>query len=204
VLEALASVGLDRRDPAGGRGLEFIRAEQERTGSWFGRWGVNHIYGTGAVLPALRAIGEDMTMEYVVRAADWLVSRQNPDGGWGESCASYMDASWIGRGPSTASQTGWAIMGLLAVDATRYRASVARGLQFLIERQKDGTWDEPQYTGTGFPGYGVGARTELSDSEVAHRLSQGAELQRGFMINYNLYRHYFPLSAMGRAIQAGF
>jgi squalene-hopene/tetraprenyl-beta-curcumene cyclase len=181
-----------------------MRAQQEPGGSWFGRWGVNHIYGTAAVLPALRAIGEDMGAGYVRRAASWLAGTQNPDGGWGESCASYMDPSWIGRGPSTASQTGWAILGLLAAGPQEFKAAIARGIEYLCATQRDGSWDEPWYTGTGFPGYGVGARLDLADLRLAERLQQGSELQRGFMINYNLYRHYFPLAALGRGRAAGF
>jgi squalene-hopene/tetraprenyl-beta-curcumene cyclase len=107
VLEALGSLGFDRHHPAVARAYRFLRSEQESDGSWFGRWGVNHVYGTGAVLPALAAIGEDMTQPYVRSAADWLVAHQNADGGWGETCASYMDDTLRGKGPSTASQTGW-------------------------------------------------------------------------------------------------
>jgi squalene-hopene/tetraprenyl-beta-curcumene cyclase len=197
-LEALAAIGADLSDSLVARGLEFLRREQEPGGSWFGRWGVNHIYGTAAVLPALRAIGEDMTAKYVLRAADWLVAEQNQDGGWGESCASYMDPTQIGRGVSTASQTAWAIIGLVAVSTTNYAEPIKRGTAFILDSQQDGTWHEPQYTGTGFPGYGVGARLALDDSDLSNRLQQGKELQRGFMINYNLYRHYFPLAALGR------
>jgi len=198
VLEALGELGRRRDDPAVAKGLAFVRAEQEDSGSWFGRWGVNHIYGTAAVLPALRAIGVRMDAEFVRRAARWLVACQNDDGGWGESCASYMDPRCIGRGVSTASQTGWALLGLLAVDRDAYAAPIERGVRFLLATQRGGTWDEPQYTGTGFPGYGIGARTPLDDAQLSELLQQGPELQRAFMINYNLYRHYFPLMAFGR------
>jgi squalene-hopene/tetraprenyl-beta-curcumene cyclase len=197
VLEALGCLGYDRTDAAVARALDFIRREQEPDGSWFGRWGVNHIYGTAAVLPALAAIGEDMSADYVRRAAEWIAEHQNADGGWGESCASYMDDALRGRGDSTPSQTGWALMALIATGDPRHREAIERGVQFLISRQRDGTWDEPQYTGTGFPGYGVGARSEIA--KRAARATQGTELARGFMINYNLYRHYFPLMALGRA-----
>lgn len=200
VLEAFGALGMDRHHPAIARGLAFLRREQEAWGSWFGRWGVNHIYGTAAVLPALRAAGEDMQAGHVRRAADWLLSVQNPDGGWGESCGSYMDADLIGRGPSTASQTAWALLALLAVDPADYRAAIARGAGYLLATQREGTWDEPHYTGTGFPGYGVGARTRLGQPGLSARLAQGKELQRGFMINYTLYRHYFPLAALGRVM----
>lgn len=198
VVEALGVLGRDLSDPVVRRAVDYMQAEQETDGSWFGRWGVNHIYGTAAVLPALEAVGEDMSSLYVRRAADWIVSKQNADGGWGETCASYMDDNLRGVGPSTASQTGWALMALLAVGSHRYDASLMAGIEYLSRTQRaDGTWDEDEYTGTGFPGYGMGARIDLK----AHgwELQQGTELGRGFMINYNLYRHYFPLMALGRA-----
>jgi squalene-hopene/tetraprenyl-beta-curcumene cyclase len=198
VIEALAGLNRDRTEPAIRRALEFIKAEQEHDGSWFGRWGVNHIYGTGSVLPALLAVGENMGQPYVRRAADWLVSRQQEDGGWGEDCASYVDPAQRGRGVATPSQTAWALLGLLAVGSREYDDSIRRGLAWLIRQQRDdGTWDEPQYTGTGFPGYGVGERRDLAKKNQT--LRQSTELSRAFMINYNLYRHYFPLSALGRA-----
>lgn len=200
VLEAFGTLGMERSHPAIERAYRFLRAEQEADGSWFGRWGVNHIYGTAAVLPALAAIGEDMTQDYVQRATDWLTVRQNADGGWGESCASYMDDNQRGRGTSTASQTAWALLALLAAPAERHEQAIRRGLDYLTATQRDdGTWDEPYYTGTGFPGYGFGARLDFRDDRTRARIAQGTELQRGFMINYNLYRHYFPLMAMGRA-----
>jgi squalene-hopene/tetraprenyl-beta-curcumene cyclase len=200
VLEALGLLGFDRQHPSVARGFEFLRSEQERDGSWFGRWGVNHIYGTAAVLPALAAIDEDMGQDYVRRAAEWIVAHQNEDGGWGETCASYMDDSLRGRGPSTASQTGWALLALLATQSRDYDRSIRRGVGFLVGTQReDGTWNEPYYTGTGFPGYGFGARIDFRDARTRARIAQGTELQRGFMLNYNLYRHYFPLMALGRA-----
>jgi len=200
VLEALGLLGFDRHHPAVARGYEFLRKEQEADGSWFGRWGVNHIYGTAAVLPALAGIGEDMTQGYVRRAADWVARHQNEDGGWGETCASYMDDSLRGKGPSTASQTAWALLALLATGNRDYDRPIRRGVGFLVGTQRDdGTWDEPYYTGTGFPGYGFGARMDFRDAKTRARIAQGHELQRGFMINYNLYRHYFPLMALGRA-----
>ncbi|WP_093393140.1 squalene--hopene cyclase [Thermodesulforhabdus norvegica] len=198
VVEALAAVGRNRRDPAVRKALRYIKSEQESDGSWFGRWGVNHIYGTSAVLQALRAIGEDMRQPYVRKAGEWLVVHQNEDGGWGETPASYMDAKLRGRGESTASQTAWALLGLLAIGDHAYRDSIRRGILYLIEHQRDdGTWDEPHYTGTGFPGYGHGGRTRLNGD--ADTLEQGLELCRGFMINYNMYRHYFPMMALARA-----
>ena len=200
MVEALALLGFDKSHPAVDRAYKFLRREQEPDGSWFGRWGVNHIYGTASVLPALHVLGEDMSQDYVVRAADWIVDHQNGDGGWGESCASYMSDSLRGRGDSTASQTGWALMALVATGLPKYVPAVRAGLAWLVGHQrKDGTWDEPYYTGTGFPGYGFGARLDFRDAKTRNRIAQGTELQRGFMLNYNMYRHYFPLMAMGRA-----
>ncbi|WP_428408239.1 squalene--hopene cyclase [Hyphococcus sp.] len=198
IIEAFGKLGIGKNHPSMVRALGYIKAEQEADGAWFGRWGVNYVYGTGAVLPALHAIGEDMTQPYIRKASDWLILHQNEDGGWGESCASYMDPKQMGRGKSTASQTAWALMGLAAVGRAEDERAIADGVQFLIERQKDGTWEEPEYTGTGFPGYGVGATIKLNDPLLQERLKQGPELSRAFMINYNLYRHYFPLMAMGR------
>jgi squalene-hopene/tetraprenyl-beta-curcumene cyclase len=205
VLEGMGLLDVPKNTESVQRALKFIRERQRPDGSWFGRWGVNYIYGTGAVLPALRAIGENMNSAYVYRAADWLVSVQNADGGWGETCASYMDPSQSGRysndngmAVSTASQTAWALMGLIAVDRTEDVKVVRAGVEFLIATQKDGTWEEPQYTGTGFPGYGFGDEFDFDDANAVAQLSQGRELGRGFMINYNLYRHYFPIMALGR------
>ena len=201
VVEALGRIGYGRNHPAVARALRYIKQEQEGDGSWFGRWGVNYIYGTAAVLPALAVIGEDMNQAYIRRAADWLVAHQNDDGGWGETPASYMDDNLRGIGESTPSQTGWALMALLAVNHPDYAVSIRRGVDFLVQTQRHGTWEESQYTGTGFPGYSVGERIDLK--EKAHELQQGLELQRAFMINYNLYRHYFPMMALGRARQRG-
>ncbi len=154
------------------RGLEWLLEAQDADGSWFGRWGVNHVYGTGAAVPALVAAGMSAEDPCIRRAVNWLQARQNEDGGWGEDIRSYLDPSWIGRGASTASQTAWA---LLALEAAGERSSdaVGRGLRWLVETQRpDGTWDEPYFTGTGFP----------SD----------------FYINYHLYRLVFPIMALGR------
>lgn len=198
VVEALGAMGRTLADPVVAQAVAYLRKEQEPDGSWFGRWGVNYIYGTGAVLPALEAVGEDMQASYVRRAADWIVSRQNDDGGWGETCASYMDDQLRGVGPSTASQTAWALMALLAMSGHDYDGPIRRGLDYLLTTQTAaGTWDEKHYTGTGFPGYGLGARTDVSRQGAT--LAQGRELGRGFMLNYAMYRHYFPLAAMGRA-----
>lgn len=200
MVEALALLGFDRSHPAVDHAYRFLREEQEPDGSWFGRWGVNHIYGTAAVLPALAALGETAALDHVRKAADWIVAHQNADGGWGESCGSYMDDRLRGRGPSTASQTAWAIMALVATRGAQYAPAVRNGLTYLTTTQRgDGSWNEPHYTGTGFPGYGFGARLDFRDKKLRRRIAQGTELQRGFMINYNMYRHYFPLMAMGRA-----
>jgi squalene-hopene/tetraprenyl-beta-curcumene cyclase len=191
VLEMLGALGSGSNQAALGRGLRYLYAQQEKEGSWFGRWGVNHVYGVGAVLPALAAAGEPMDSMAVRRAVRWLNERQNADGGWGETCASYVDVQARGRGASTPSQTAWALMGL--VSAGRAESSAAlRGARFLIERQRpDGAWDEDSFTGCGFPGYGIG-------EERGARIREGSELAAGFMIRYHLYRNCFPLLALGR------
>ncbi|MFN3476338.1 MAG: squalene--hopene cyclase, partial [Candidatus Methylomirabilales bacterium] len=194
VVECLGRLGYDRTHPAVRKALDYIFREQEPDGPWFGRWGVNYIYGTGAVLPALEAIGETMNHPRVRRAVEWLLSHQNPDGGWGESCASYADPSLKGQGPSTASQTAWALMALLSAGEGG-RLAVERGVRFLLTTQReDGTWDEPYFTGTGFPGYGTGERLRYHPKPG----EMGLELSAGFMINYHLYRNYWPLMALGR------
>jgi squalene-hopene/tetraprenyl-beta-curcumene cyclase len=200
VVEALAHLGWTVRDTPVARALTFIKAAQEEDGSWFGRWGVNHIYGTAAVLPSLAAIGENMTSNYVLRACDWIAEHQNTDGGWGETPASYVDTSLRGIGDSTASQTAWALMALLATPVSRYISVIQSGVDYLLRTQYDGTWHEPQYTGTGFPGYGVGSRLQGDGHGRTVSIRQGLEVSRGFMINYNLYRHYFPLMALCRAL----
>lgn len=151
--------------------VTWLLKAQEPDGSWFGRWGANHIYGTGAVLPALIAVGVRPDTPCVRRAVAWLEAHQSDDGGWGEDLRSYRDPAWIGRGASTASQTAWALIALLA--AGERTPAVDRGIAWLVDHQRaDGTWDEPHFTGTGFPG--------------------------DFYINYHLYRLVFPLSALGR------
>jgi squalene-hopene/tetraprenyl-beta-curcumene cyclase len=173
VLEMLAAVNRAGHNP-GLAGTEWLLAAQERDGSWFGRWGVNHVYGTGAAIPALIAAGHDPASEPVRRAVRWLEQHQNGDGGWGEDARSYDDPDWIGRGDSTASQTAWALLALHA--AGERSPAVRRGIRWLVETQRaDGTWDEPQFTGTGFP----------SD----------------FYINYHLYRLMFPVMALGRCLR---
>ena len=150
IVEAFGKLGISKTHPSMVRALDYLRAEQEADGAWFGRWGVNYVYGTGAVLPALEAIGEDMSQPYIRKAANWLILRQNEDGGWGETCESYMDAKKAGVGKSTASQTAWALMGLAAIGNREDDKAIAAGVQFLLEGQRAGTWDEPEYTGPVF------------------------------------------------------
>jgi len=140
-----------------------------------------------------------MAADYVLRACDWIAEHQNTDGGWGETPASYVDTSLRGIGDSTASQTAWALMALLTARASRYNSIIHAGVGYLLRNQHDGTWHEPQYTGTGFPGYGVRSRLQEDVHERTVSIRQGLEVSRGFMINYNLYRHYFPLMALSRA-----
>jgi squalene-hopene/tetraprenyl-beta-curcumene cyclase len=171
-VEMLALEGLASGEAAR-TGLDWLWREQEADGSWFGRWGVNHVYGTAAVLPALHAMGVGGDDPRVRRAVEWLRAHQNEDGGFGEDCRSYVDPSWIGRGDSTASQTAWALIAMHAAELDRGDDMVQRALGWLADRQReDGSWDEPQFTGTGFPG--------------------------DFYINYHLYRLVFPVSALGR------
>ncbi|MER5953890.1 squalene--hopene cyclase [Streptomyces sp. NPDC001893] len=173
VVEMLAVEGMSH-DPRTRRGIEWLLAEQEPNGAWFGRWGVNYVYGTGSVLPALTAAGLPPSHPAVSRAVAWLESVQNDDGGWGEDLRSYRYEDWKGHGVSTASQTGWALMALLSA-GERDSKAVERGAAWLTETQlEDGTWDEPYFTGTGFPW--------------------------DFSINYHLYRHVFPLTALGRYV----
>jgi squalene-hopene/tetraprenyl-beta-curcumene cyclase len=183
IVEMLAAEGLAEH-PACRRGVHWLLAAQETDGSWFGRWGANYVYGTGAVVPALIAAGVGAESRCVRRAVRWLIDHQNDDGGWGEDLRSYVDSSWAGRGESTASQTAWALLALLAAGERGERAeagersqAVERGVRWLCERQRDdGSWDEPQFTGIGFP--------------------------RDFYINYHLYRLVFPISALGRYLRA--
>ncbi len=197
ILEMLAYLGYTSSHPQIKRALTFIYQQQESNGVWFGRWGVNYIYGTGSVLPALAALNEDMTQPAVRRAVAWLLDHQNPDGGWGESCASYVDRSQEGKGPSTPSQTSWALLALIAAGEINHPAT-ANGIAYLCNTQTaEGTWEEKYFTGTGFPGYGIGKRSIGTPQETT-TLAQGNDLPAGFMIGYGLYRHYWPLMVLGR------
>ncbi|MEO3765491.1 squalene--hopene cyclase [Streptomyces sp. B5E4] len=175
VVEMLAGEKL-ADDPHARRGVAWLLAEQEAAGGWFGRWGVNYVYGTGSAVPALVAAGLPTSHPAIRRAVAWLESVQNEDGGWGEDLRSYPDPKWIARGDSTASQTGWALLALLAA-GEHDSVAVQRGVAWLARTQlPDGSWDEPQFTGTGFPW--------------------------DFSINYHLYRMVFPLTALGRYLSA--
>ncbi|MGA2403574.1 MAG: squalene--hopene cyclase [Syntrophobacteraceae bacterium] len=172
VLEVMGCCGYDFSHPAAKRGIAFLKSIQEKDGSWWGRWGVNYIYGTWSALRGLISIGEDPKSAVVRAAMHWLKDHQNPDGGWGETCDSYRWPELRGQGPSTASQTAWAIMGLLAGGEEK-SPEVSKGVQYLLRNQKpDGTWDEIYFTGTGFP--------------------------RHFYIRYHNYRNCFPLMALGQ------
>ena len=172
VLEALAMLGRRLGDPRVDRAVAYLRRMQEPDGAWFGRWGVNYIYGTWQVLVGLRAVGVPRDDPAVARGAAWLLGCQHRCGAWGESADSYEDPTLRGQGPPTASQTAWALMGLVAAGLADHPA-VVRGVRYLLDRQReDGTWDEPEFTGTGFP--------------------------RVFYLRYHYYRIYFPLMALGR------
>jgi squalene-hopene/tetraprenyl-beta-curcumene cyclase len=162
------------------RGIDYLLAEQEEDGSWFGRWGVNHVYGTGAVLPALEAVGFPQDHPAIRRAVAWLEAHQNEDGGFGEDCRSYdrgdAGIAWRGRGESTPSQTAWALIALVAAGEARSECA-SRAVGWLASTQRrDGGWEEPYFTGTGFP--------------------------RDFLINYHLYREVWPVLALGRMRRA--
>lgn len=173
-LELFGYIDFDRNHPSVARALKYLIETQDDDGSWYGRWGVNYIYGTWQVLRGLRAIGQEMRQDWILRGRDWLESCQNDDGGWGETCASYDDPTVKGLGQSTASQTAWAIMGICACNDLD-RMSIQRGLSFLLNSQKpDGSWVEPQITGTGFP--------------------------KVFYLKYDFYRQNFPLLALATYI----
>jgi len=162
---------LNRNSPPLARAVNYLKKTQQPDGAWFGRWGVNYIYGTGLVLVSLTAADQSMDQDYILRATSWLIAHQNPDGGWGESCATYDNPALRGQGPGTASQTAWALLGLIAAGKGSSGA-VQKGIDYLIKNQNsDGSWTEDYHTGTGFPG--------------------------AFYLRYDLYRIYFPLLALG-------
>jgi squalene-hopene/tetraprenyl-beta-curcumene cyclase len=203
VLEFFAEMGLKHDHPSVARALAYVWAQQEPEGSWWGRWGVNYIYGTAAALCGLRAFEQDMRSAKAMAAGDWILSVQNPDGGWGESCESYMVHSMAGRlEVSTASQTAWALMALHALDRESDDSAIRAGTRFLLRTQTPGgSWEEEWYTGTGFPGYGIGARRDITGpgNLLEEELHQSSELSRAFMLNYGMYRHVFPLIALAKS-----
>jgi squalene-hopene/tetraprenyl-beta-curcumene cyclase len=178
-LELFGLVGLGHESGPVQRGIDFLKRTQHSDGPWFGRWGVNYLYGTWCALSGLAASGERLDQPWVQRSVQWLIRKQNQDGGWGETCESYDRPALAGVGVSTASQTAWAILGLLAAGQARHSA-VERGVEYLVRTQRpEGTWDDACWNGTGFP--------------------------RVFMLKYHLYPTYFPLWALGayRAMAQG-
>ncbi|MEI7731356.1 MAG: squalene--hopene cyclase [Verrucomicrobiota bacterium] len=170
ILEVMGYEGVPMDNPQVQRALQYLREQQEPDGSWYGRWGVNYVYGTWQVCRGLAAIGCDMNEPWLLRGRDWLESVQHEDGGWGERCNTYDDSVFKGQGPSTASQTAWAVMGLLAFGDPN-RPSVKRGIDYLARTQNaDGSWSEDEITGTGFP--------------------------RVFYLKYDMYRNAWPLLAL--------
>ncbi|MCE5314880.1 MAG: squalene--hopene cyclase [Armatimonadota bacterium] len=180
IIEMLSFYGFDKNCLPVRRAIQFLRDEQEDDGSWYGRWGVNYIYGTWQAIRGLTLMGVDAQDAAVARGALWLESVQNDDGGWGETCYSYYDPSCKHIGESSASQTAWAVMGLMCVGKTGSNA-VRMGIDYLIRTQNErGTWNEEPFTGAGFP--------------------------RVFYLKYHLYRHSFPLMALGmyrKMLEAG-
>ncbi|MDX2152397.1 MAG: squalene--hopene cyclase [Bryobacteraceae bacterium] len=175
VLEALCAWGVDPKSDAIRHGVDYLLRTQEPDGSWYGRWGVDYIYGTFLALRGLRAAGESDREAHILRAGEWLRSIQNADGGWGEDCAAYHHGAFV-PAHSTPSQTAWAILGLIASGDTR-SISVQKGIEYLVETQRqDGGWDEDLNTGTGFP--------------------------KVFYLMYHLYRQTFPLLALGTYLKA--
>jgi squalene-hopene/tetraprenyl-beta-curcumene cyclase len=171
VVECLGRYGWSAEHPVIQRGVKFLFQDQCKDGSWFGRWGVNYIYGTSGVLRALETVSL-ATREFCKRAVNWLRSVQKVDGSFGESLLSYDVPSTKGQGTSTASQTAWGLIGLLASAGTEDPA-VAKAVAYLVHRQQaDGSWSEPEFTGTGFPGV--------------------------FYLKYHLYRNSFPVYALAR------
>lgn len=171
-LDFLGRIGFSKSSHHIQRAIDYLQKEQEKDGSWFGRWGANYIYGTWSVLSGLSAAGEDMNKPHIKRAVEWLKHVQNSDGGWGETIKSYDDPFLKAIGKSTSSQTAWALLGLMTTGEVECDA-VERGIKFLLSKQKeDGSWDEIEFTATGFP--------------------------KVFYLKYHMYRNYFPLMALGR------
>ena len=172
ILEMFGEFGYDLSFSPAARAVAYLRQQQESDGSWYGRWGVNYVYGTWQVITGLTRIGVPQNDPCIQRGVEWLLRYQNADGGWGESCLTYNDASLRGKGPSTPSQTAWALLGLMNGGALGHEA-VDRGISYLLNTQNpDGSWDEEFFTGTGFP--------------------------RVFYLRYTYYRNHFPLMALGR------
>jgi squalene-hopene/tetraprenyl-beta-curcumene cyclase len=170
ILELLGYEGYPLNDPQVAKAVQYICDHQEEDGSWYGRWGVNYIYGTWQVLRGLRALNVNMNQHWIRRGGQWLESVQHDDGGWGERCNTYDDPVFKGKGPTTASQTAWAIMGLCAFDNPNNPALI-RGIDYLIRTQNsDGSWSEDEITGTGFP--------------------------KVFYLKYDMYRNSWPLLAL--------
>lgn len=176
VLEALGHAGIGGDHPAVIRAIEFLKNTQEADGSWFGRWGVNYVYGTCAALCGLEAVGCNMSQTFIMKAINWMQTVQNEDGGWGESCESYDHQKYAPLYYSTPSQTAWGLLSLLACEKSSPTA-IEKATQFLIRTQKeDGSWDEPEWTATGFPSH--------------------------FYLRYEYYRLYFPLIALARVLRS--
>ncbi|MDP8244446.1 MAG: squalene--hopene cyclase [Candidatus Hinthialibacter antarcticus] len=172
VLEMLGEFGYDQTFSPAARAVKYMRKQQEPDGSWYGRWGVNYIYGTWQALVGFSQIGISPDDPAVKRGVEWLLNYQLEDGGWGETCETYANPSLRGSGPSTPEQTAWAVMGLMGAGYVEHD-SVERGINFLLKRQKEsGDWDEVEFTGTGFP--------------------------KVFYLRYTGYRNYFPLMALGQ------
>ncbi len=174
-LECLGRLGYTSANPSVVKALQFLKSKQEEEGCWFGRWGVNYIYGTWQVVCGLHTIGIDMAEPWIQKAGQWLHSVQNEDGSFGESADTYEDPELKGQGPSTPSQTAWGVMGLMAVYGPD-DSGVERGIRWLCQTQlQTGTWEELWFTGTGFP--------------------------RMFYLRYHLYRLYFPVMCLGRYVR---
>ena len=172
VLESLGRLGHRLGHPAVDRAVAYMRQTQNADGSWFGRWGVNYIYGTWQSMVGLAAVGVPCDDPAIMAGANWLLAHQQTTGGWGESADTYEFPHLRGQGPTTASQTAWALLGLMAAGRADDPA-VTRGIDYLLDTQEDdGTWDEPEFTGTGFP--------------------------RVFYLRYHYYPIYFPLMALSQ------